>query len=81
MVKFKRWEINTDTSFANLLDQNEVAEMLNVSPKTLEYWRWKKKGPQFFKLGRLVRYYQQDIFRYLQELIGEVPVTNSVQEK
>ena len=57
--------------FVNLLDQNQVAEMLCVSPKTLEYWRWKKKGPKNFKVGRLVRYRESDVLAYVMELVGE----------
>jgi predicted DNA-binding transcriptional regulator AlpA len=65
--------------FVNLLDQNQVAEMLCVSPKTLEYWRWKKKGPKSFKVGRLVRYRESDILAYVMELVGEeVPELNNI---
>lgn len=52
----------------NLLDQNEVAVMLGVSPKTLEYWRWKKIGPKFLKVGRLARYRQADVESYIESL-------------
>lgn len=52
----------------NLLDQNEVAVMLGVSPKTLEYWRWKKVGPKFLKVGRLVRYRVSDVESYIKSL-------------
>ena len=52
----------------NLLDQNEVAVMLGVSPKKLEYWRWKKVGPKFLKVGRLARYRQADVESYIENL-------------
>lgn len=52
----------------NLLDQNEVAVMLGVSPKTLEYWRWKKVGPKFLKVGRLAKYRQADVESYIESL-------------
>lgn len=44
-----------------LLNQDKVAEILGVSPKTLEYWRWKNLGPRFIKVGKLVRYLESDI--------------------
>jgi len=76
-----RYNVKTGVrfGFVNLLDQNEVAEMLNVSPKTLEYWRWKKKGPKFLKVGRLARYRESDVLAYVLELIGEeVPQFDNV---
>lgn len=54
---------------AKMYDQNEVAEMLGVSTKTLEYWRWKKIGPKFIKIGRLARYLESDVVAFIQELI------------
>ena len=33
------------------LNQNELAERLNISPRTLERWRWLGEGPRFLKLG------------------------------
>lgn len=54
-----------------LLDQIEVAEILSVSPKTLEYWRWKKcGGPQFVKVGKLARYRSSDVDSYIEQLVG-----------
>ena len=51
-----------------LLDQLEVAEILKVSPKTLEYWRWKKFGPRFVKVGKLARYRECDLCDYIEQL-------------
>lgn len=70
MVSFKM-RTGKSLGFVNLLDQKQVAEMLCVSTKTLEYWRWKKKGPKCFKVGRLVRYRESDVLTYVMELIGE----------
>jgi predicted DNA-binding transcriptional regulator AlpA len=54
-----------------LLDQIEVAEILSVSPKTLEYWRWKKcGGPRYVKLGKLARYRVSDVDSYIEQLVG-----------
>jgi len=39
-----------------LLDEHEVAKRLSVSVNTLRYWRACGQGPNYVKLGRLVRY-------------------------
>ena len=38
------------------LTETEAAEVLNVSPRTLQQWRVRGGGPPFAKLGALVRY-------------------------
>ena len=54
-----------------LLDQNDVAEILHISPKTLEYYRYKGMGPRFVKLGKLIRYKESDVFDYIEQLSME----------
>ena len=39
-----------------LLDEREVSKRLSVSVNTLRYWRLSGDGPNWVKLGRLVRY-------------------------
>ena len=39
-----------------LLDEQEVSRRLSVSVNTLRYWRVSGDGPNYVKLGRLVRY-------------------------
>ena len=40
-----------------LLTQDQVALLLNVSPRTLEAWRYHGKGPQYIRLSsRCIRY-------------------------
>lgn len=39
-----------------LLDEYEVSKRLSVSVNTLRYWRACGEGPNYVKLGRLVRY-------------------------
>jgi hypothetical protein len=39
-----------------LLDEQEVSRRLSVSVNTLRYWRSSGDGPNYVKLGRLVRY-------------------------
>jgi predicted site-specific integrase-resolvase len=46
------------------LNQNELAERLNISPRTLERWRWRGEGPPFLKIGGRCVYRLEDIERY-----------------
>lgn len=69
-VRFNRstekWE--PAVKFDRLLNQDEVAELIQVSPKTLEYWRYKGTGPQWVKVGSLPRYRVSDIQNYIANL-------------
>jgi predicted DNA-binding transcriptional regulator AlpA len=40
----------------NLLTEEEVAKHLHVSLAALRRWRLEGRGPQFIKVGALVRY-------------------------
>ena len=56
-----------------LLDQMEVAEILKISPRTLERWRWKKDGgPRYVKIGKLARYRASDVDAYIEQLSQNV---------
>ena len=46
------------------LTQEEAAEILRLSPRTLERMRVTGTGPRFRKFGRRVLYDRQDIFTW-----------------
>jgi hypothetical protein len=46
------------------LNQLELARRWNVSPRTLERWRWLGQGPAYLKLGGRVSYRLDDIEEY-----------------
>jgi hypothetical protein len=48
--------VSTQPSAPDLLTPVEVAELFRVELDTLAKWRWKKIGPAFIKIGRMVRY-------------------------
>jgi predicted DNA-binding transcriptional regulator AlpA len=52
---------------ARLIDERAAAEFLNINPRTLQAWRCRGGGPQFVKVGRLVRYAVSDLDRWLGE--------------
>ena len=41
---------------SDLLTPQEVADIFRVEVGTLAKWRWQKIGPEFIKIGRMVRY-------------------------
>lgn len=53
------------TTTTELLTPEQVAEMLQIHPGTLENWRVRGEGPPFVKLGQKrrssVRYRKQDV--------------------
>lgn len=46
---------------AILRDTKSAAERLSLKPGTLEVWRVQGKGPRYIKIGRLVRYDDDDL--------------------
>jgi excisionase family DNA binding protein len=49
-----------------LLTEQQAAERLTVAVKTLQAWRVRGGGPKFVKLGRSVRYTEQDLEEYVR---------------
>ena len=46
------------------LTQNQLAERWHMSPRTLEQWRWRGKGPKFLKIGARVLYDEASVIDY-----------------
>jgi hypothetical protein len=46
------------------LNQEQLARRWNISPRTLERWRWLKQGPNYLKVGGRVLYRLDDIETY-----------------
>jgi predicted DNA-binding transcriptional regulator AlpA len=42
-----------------------AAAYLGLKPNTLEIWRYQKRGPKFYKIGRCVVYDQDDLEAYV----------------
>jgi excisionase family DNA binding protein len=53
----------TDT----FLTPSQLAELLQVPPETIRYWRKKKTGPLFSRIGRHIRYDRNDVTTWIQE--------------
>lgn len=58
---------DTPTDGAPLLTPRQVAELLHVTPRTLEDWRC-RRGVElpFVKLGGVVRYRRADVERLIE---------------
>ena len=59
---------NSEQLFAgDLITEREAAEILGISPHTLENWRWNGIGPNFCRVGaRMVRYRRTDLADFVQ---------------
>jgi hypothetical protein len=51
--------------------QDALAKRWQVSPRTLERWRWTGIGPRFLKIGRRVRYRLEDIEAYEKQRLTD----------
>ena len=47
-----------------ILNQDQLADRWQISPRTLEQWRWLGKGPKFLKIGARVLYREEDVDAY-----------------
>jgi DNA-binding transcriptional MerR regulator len=57
--------VNSEAPSGFILDTPDAAELLGISPRTLEDWRWRGIGPPFYKLGRrIVRYRAEDLLAF-----------------
>ena len=48
----------------SMMSEIELAERWGMSAKTLQRWRTDKRGPPYIKLGKNVRYRQEDVHAY-----------------
>jgi hypothetical protein len=48
-----------------LFSENEAADVLNLSVRTLQAWRSKCYGPAYVRAGRAVRYRRYDLLSWI----------------
>ena len=53
-----------------IVSESEAARRLDVSVSGLRKWRRERSGPQFIRIGRLIRYSLDDIQIWLEALKG-----------
>lgn len=47
-----------------LVTEQVAASALGISVDTLQQWRWLKRGPEYYKIGRAVRYSMTGLERF-----------------
>ena len=52
-------------SSTKLLNEQAVADRLGVSVRTIQHWRLVGGGPVFIKVGRCVRYADEDLTEFM----------------
>ncbi|MGH9014021.1 MAG: helix-turn-helix domain-containing protein [Acidimicrobiia bacterium] len=50
-----------------LLTPEQVAELLQVETGLLRRWRYERRGPASFKVGKYVRYRCEDVLAWIEE--------------
>ena len=64
-----------------LLTETEAADHLQCTIACMRRWRREGRGPQFAKLGRLVRYRPEDVDEFVRrEIIGRGDQIGSASE-
>ena len=58
--------LDTKDTLDRLLNEREVAAVLNVSVATIRRWRLLGQGPKFRKIGASVRYRSGDIAAWVE---------------
>lgn len=59
--------MTTQGARRGLAKPDEIAEFLNVSPRTLTEWRYRRTGPPYHPVGRHVRYSWTDVEKWLAQ--------------
>lgn len=53
----------------SMMNTQEAAQYLTLSPRTLEAYRLRKKGPRYVRISRnTVRYKKEDLDKWLNKL-------------
>jgi len=51
----------TNVTAPTFLTSKQAADYLNVTPRLMENWRWRRVGPKYAKVGNRVRYNLEDL--------------------
>ena len=57
------------TTASEILTQDDLAAELGIAPRTLGQWRYHGIGPNFVRVGKLIRYRRQDVDAWLAEQV------------
>ncbi len=54
--------------FDEILTEEQLSQLLQVSPRTIEQWRRTRTGPPWRRMGRHVRYLRREVFAWFEDL-------------
>ena len=57
---------STPSTLDNLITRLELAELLRLTPRSLDRWAWQRKGPRRFKVGNKSYYDRADVEAWLE---------------
>jgi hypothetical protein len=57
--------MTAEKTHSEIFDETEAAQFLRVSTRTLQSWRVSGRGPEFIKVGRVIRYRRQTLEMWL----------------
>jgi predicted DNA-binding transcriptional regulator AlpA len=77
----KKRSAEFDITQIHLLDEHEVSRRLSVSVNTLRYWRACGEGPNYVKLGRLVRYDAKALEKFILRNLRVSKARATAEEK
>lgn len=63
-----------------LMTKAEAAAELAVTPKTLDNWRWRGKGPAFVKMHGEIRYAPEAIRKFITDSMQQPAVEAFMEE-
>jgi len=59
---------NEDQLGEQMLDREQAAQILGVTPETLRGWAYRRKGPRFYRFeGRVIRYRMGDLRQFIEK--------------
>jgi Helix-turn-helix domain len=65
--------MEADMDSTTLLDEQQAADWLGLSVRTLQAWRYYGRGPTYLKLGSRVKYALGDLEAFLEQSRRESP--------
>lgn len=51
-----------------LVDEQSLADLLDVSTRTIQGWRREHKGPPYIRLGKLIKYDLSDVLPWIKSM-------------
>lgn len=62
-----RMGVSSLADIPQFLTSAQAAKYLNVNPRLMDDWRWRKRGPKFVKVGNSVRYKRDELEVFIHQ--------------